>query len=160
MGRRIGLTIRAKGAPAVKAQQSALAAVGIAEEDIWNDTSDRRTLAGWVLSGRAVREGDTVTVATPHALGATTRQQNAAEKKLKSMGIAVEHAETGEGPVRKRGRPKVHKFTEAQEKELRDMWKKPNMVTRDFVRDKAEEFAGQRVSDATLKRMFGSRGSE
>lgn len=160
MGRRIGLVIKAKGAPSAKAQERALLDAGLSEDDLWHDTAERPTLKNWLLSGRAVREGDTVTVAAPHALGATTRQQKATEKKLKGMGVAVEHAETGEGETRSRGRPKVHTFTPEQEKHLRKLWKQPGKFTRPFVRETAKEYAGRDVSDSTLKRMFGSRGSE
>lgn len=59
----------------------------------------------------------------------------------------------------KPGRPPKFKMAPEQEDMLRGLWKDPKRFPRDFVRDKAEEYAGQRVSDATLKRMFGSRGS-
>lgn len=160
MTSRIGLVIRTKGAPSMKAQKDALLEIGVAEDDIWEDKAGHMTLRDWLLTGKALREGDTLVVAAPHALGETTRKQNANEKRLAGMGVTVEHAETGEGPQRPRGRPPVHTFTDDQKRTLRKYWKQPEKYTRPYVRDLAQEFSGRPVSDGTLKRMFGPRGSK
>lgn len=139
--------------PKLAAQRTAVIEAGVDEADVWEDDESRKKRDEWILTGRAVEEGDTLVVPLLAALS-TAKERRTIMRKVARLGVQVEDLKADVVKVKRTGRPAKFQPTTEDKAAICALWQDKN-VPRANVLAEAERRLGGEVHISIIKRWCG-----
>ena len=139
--------------PKLSAQRAAVIEAGVDDADVWEDDEGRKKRDEWILTGRAIEEGDTLVVPLLAALSAA-KERRTVMRKIERLGVHVEDMKADVVKVKRTGRPAKFQPSAEDKAAICALWQDKN-VPRANVLAEAERRVGEEVHISIIKRWCG-----